>query len=61
MESIPSLRLCEFIHRIPSYFAVLYRSTLLRFDEKDDLLVILRTDVRTACYISALSALVLSA
>jgi ATP synthase subunit D len=34
MESIPSLRLCEFIHRISLYFAVLYRSTLLGFDKK---------------------------
>src|SRR5882757_235953 len=29
MESIPSLRLCQFIHRLSLYFAVLYRSTLL--------------------------------
>jgi hypothetical protein len=34
MESIPSLRLCEFIHRISFDFAVLYRSILLGFDEQ---------------------------
>ena len=62
MESIPSLRLCEFIHRI-SFGVISFDSTGVLTEKRSYIFrwYYVCTDVRTAYYISALSALVLSA
>lgn len=57
MESIPLLRLCEFIRRISFDFAVLYHSILLGFDEQRRTVNIFRWCYVRMCGPCALSVL----